>query len=79
MRVNVPLFRHSVTYIDVPNYTSIFIKFAMYAVTIFIGMVVADYVYDESMDYYFVDAYDRIILRFKSIGYLGLGAGMRNM
>ena len=79
MRVNLSFFCHSIPYKDVPNYTSIFIKFALYAVTIFIGMVVADYVYDENMDYYFVDAYDRIILRFKNIGYLGLGAGMRNM
>ena len=67
---------NSTLHTDLPNYTSILVKFGMYSATIFIGMIVADYISDESMEYYLIDAYDRILFRFKNIGYLGLGAGM---
>ena len=38
-------------------------------------MVVVDYIYDESMDYHMINAYDRLVARFKDIGYVGLAAG----
>ena len=72
----VLLYPYATPCTDVPNYTSIFVKFALYAVTIFVGMIVADYLFDENIDYYMIDAYDRIVFRFRNIGYLGLGAGM---